>query len=162
MATKRKSRKAIAAPTVQDQLLGVVHQIWLAGLGAASKASHGAPKLLQELVSEGARVQARNRDVAEKAVRGLMTTVQSSISERIGQARSQASDTLENLEKIFQTRVHRALTQLGVPSAEEIEALGKRVDTLNVSINRLAAARRRPHGDGRRTRATPAPAAPTS
>jgi len=161
MATKRKARKAKTAASVQEQLLDVVHQIWLAGLGAASKASHGAPRVFQDLVTEGARIQERNRGAAEKAVRGLLTSVQSSINERIEQARGQASDTLENLEKIFQTRVHRALTQLGVPSAEDIEDLGKRVDTLTGSVNRLAAgARRRGRGDGRRAAA--APAAPAS
>jgi len=148
MATKKRSRRTKSTTGAQERLLGVVHQIWLAGLGAASKASRGAPQLLDELVSEGARVQASNRGAAEKALRGLVKTVQSSINERIEQARGQASDTLESLEKIFQTRVHRALTQLGVPSADDIEALGRRVDTLTVSVNRLAGARRRARGDG--------------
>ncbi|HYL02675.1 MAG TPA: phasin family protein [Steroidobacteraceae bacterium] len=135
MASKRKSRKTTRTATgpAQQRLLGTVHQIWLAGLGAASKASQGAPRLLNELVTEGARIQAQKRGAAEKAVKGLMAAVNS----RAGQVRGQASDTLNSLEKIFQTRVHRALTQLGVPSADDVEALSKRIDMLNDNIDRL-------------------------
>lgn len=140
MASKRKSRKAIrpAADTVQQRLLGTVHQIWLAGLGAASKASEGAPRLFEELVTEGARIQAKQRGAAEKAVKGLIEAVNA----QVGQIRGQANDTLNSLEKIFQTRVNRALTQLGVPSAEEVEALSKRIDMLNGNIDKLAGARK--------------------
>ncbi len=140
MASKRKSRKTIrpTADTVQQRLLGTVHQIWLAGLGAASKASEGAPRLFEELVTEGARIQAKQRGAAEKAVKGLIEAVNS----QVGQIRGQANDTLNSLEKIFQTRVNRALTQLGVPSAEEVEALSKRIDMLNGNIDKLASARK--------------------
>jgi len=141
MATNRRIRRIArrrAASGAQQRLLGTVHQIWLAGLGAASKASEGAPRLFEELVSEGARVQAKQRGAADKIVKGLMEAVNA----RVGEVRGQATDTLNSLEKIFQTRVHRALTQLGVPSAEEVEGLSKRIDMLNDNIDKLAGARR--------------------
>jgi len=138
MAAKRKPRKP-TGNAAQDKLLYIVHQIWLAGLGAASKASQGTPRLLDELVAEGARVQAQQRGAAEKALRALVDTVNA----RVDQVRGQAADTLSNLEKIFQVRVHRALAQLGVPSGEEIEALSKRIDRLNESIDKVAGSRRR-------------------
>jgi poly(hydroxyalkanoate) granule-associated protein len=140
MASKRKSRKTArpAAESVQLRLLGTVHQIWLAGLGAASKASDGAPRLFEELVTEGARVQAKQRGAAEKVMKGLMEAV----NDRLGEVRGQAADTLNGLEKIFQTRVNRALTQLGVPSADEVEGLSKRIDLLNDNIGKLAGARK--------------------
>jgi len=140
MASKRKSRKTArpAGGSAQQRLLGTVHQIWLAGLGAASKASRGAPRLLDELVVEGARVQAQKRGAAEKVMKGLMKAVNA----RVGEVRGQASDTLSSLENIFQTRVQRALTQLGVPSADEVEALSKRIDMLNGNIDKLAGGRK--------------------
>jgi len=142
MASKRKagSRKtAKAAPaTAQARMLEAVQQVWLAGLGAVSKAQRGAPKLLEELVAEGARIQSTTRGNAEKAVKGLLEDVQSTIGERVGNIRTRTGDALDNLEKIFQTRVHRALSQLGVPSAEELAALSKRIDALNHSIEKLA------------------------
>lgn len=140
MASNRKSRRATrpAAQTPQQWLLGPVHQIWLAGLGAASKASDGAPRLFEDLVLEGARVQSKQRGAAEKAMKGLIEAV----NERVSQVRGQASDTLNGLEKVFQSRVHQALSQLGVPSAEEVESLSKRIDMLNDNIDKLAGARK--------------------
>lgn len=145
MATRRKSRRTARKGNgdgiVQTQLFEIVSQIWLAGLGAVSKAQKGAPKLLQELVAEGARVQADTREAAEKALQGVMGEVQSTINERMSQVRGKATDAFENLEKVFQTRVHRALNQLGVPSADEVEALSKRVHALNLNIEKLAQTR---------------------
>lgn len=144
MATRKNSRKAVSSGngSSQGRLLDTVHQIYLAGLGAVSKAQRGTPKLLDDLISEGARVHADTRGAAEKALRGVLGEVQSTINARVSQAKGQASDAFENLEKIFQTRVHRALTQLGVPSAEEIETLSRRVDSLNSNIEKLANARK--------------------
>ena len=144
MAMKRKYRstKVARGTAYQSWALDALHQIWLAGLGAASKAQRGAPQLFGELVAEGTRVQTKTRGVAQKAVRGYLTDVQSTIDTRIGDVRGRAADALENLEKIFQTRVHRVLTQLGVPSAEALTALSKRVDRLNTSVDRLSERRR--------------------
>ena len=145
MASKRKSlpRKAAGATaTAQARVLDALHQVWLAGLGAASKAQRGAPQLFEELVSEGARVHTKTVGAANKAVRGMVGDVQSTVNARISEVRGRAADALDNLEKIFQTRVHRALTQLGVPSAEQLTTLSKRVDALNASIDKLTRARK--------------------
>jgi poly(hydroxyalkanoate) granule-associated protein len=158
--TKRKSGRA-AAPDTQARLLSALHQVYLAGLGALSKASSGAPQLFDELVSEGARVHADTRGAAEKALQGVMGEVQHRVGARIGQVRGQAADALDGLEKVFQTRVHRALTQLGVPSSEEVAALSKRVDTLNANINRMARQpARTPRSRGGASRAAAPSAAP--
>jgi len=153
MAAKKRSRKAArsADSSAQERLLGALHQVWLAGLGAVSKAQHGAPKVLEDLIKEGARFQSDTRGAAEEALRGLLGNVQTRFNAGVGQVRGQATDALENLEKIFQGRVHRALSQLGVPSSDEVEALSKRVDTLNRNIDKLAhrkpaPARRRVNG----------------
>ena len=139
MARKKKSRKAVssAASTAQARLLDMLHQIWLAGLGAIARTQRGAPKLFDELTAEGAHMYADTRDSAEKALRGALGDVQATLNAGVKQVRGQASDAFENLEKIFQTRVHRALNQIGVPSTEEVEGLSRRIDALNSNIDRL-------------------------
>jgi poly(hydroxyalkanoate) granule-associated protein len=139
--TRKKAAKKTAAG-VQQKLLDTVHQVWLAGLGAASKAQSGAPKLMEDLVAEGARVHASAVKAADEAVRSVVSQTQNAIRGRVDDAREKAADTFENLEKIFQTRVQRALQQLGVPTAKEIERLSDRVDALNANIAKLA--RKRP------------------
>jgi hypothetical protein len=56
---------------------------------------------------------------------------------RVGGAREQAQETWVNLEALFQSRVQRAMHQLGVPTAEEIRALTRRVSELNDSVSRI-------------------------
>jgi poly(hydroxyalkanoate) granule-associated protein len=140
MAKMKSSNKSTRGGPggIQAQMLEGLHQVWLAGMGAVSRAQHDAPKMFDELVAEGARFQADTRGAAEAALRGVLGTVQERINAGVTGVRGQANEALENLEKIFQTRVHRALAQLGVPSAGEVHALGKRIDTLNTNIDRLA------------------------
>jgi poly(hydroxyalkanoate) granule-associated protein len=133
-----------------------MHQIWLAGIGAASRAQSEGPKLLKELMAEGARVHSQTSRATKKAVRGAFDQVQSGITSRVELVREQAGDAIDNLERIFQTRVHRALNQLGVPSAEEIAELTKRVDALNANIDRLRHVRAQRPAGGRKRRARPA------
>lgn len=154
-AKAMKAKQTIGA-AAQARLLDGMHQIWLAGLGAVAKAQRGAPKLLDELVAEGAKVHAKARGKTRKAVRGALAEAQGAfaeaqgafaeaqdaVTERIDAVREQATDAYDNLEKIFQARVRRALTQLGVPTAEKVAALGKRVDALNANIDKLARARK--------------------
>lgn len=163
MATQRKSRKKARAVLhgAPAYLLDALHQIYLAGLGAVSRARSGAPQLLEELIAEGARVHADTRGAAEKALQQVLGDAHAKVTARVGQVRGQATDALESLEKIFQTRVHRALTQLGVPGAEEVAALSKRVDALNTNIEKLARRARKAAGprSGAKGRAEPPPAA---
>lgn len=160
MAAKKSVRNAArsAGSGIQARLLNALHQVWLAGLGAMSKAQRGGPKMLEDLMAEGARFQSGTRGAAEAALRGLVDDVQSRLGAGVGQVRGQATEALENLEQIFQTRVHRALSQLGVPSAAEVESLSKRVNSLSRDIDKLArkkpvAAKRRVHGARKAPRA---------
>jgi poly(hydroxyalkanoate) granule-associated protein len=167
MATRTRTRTAAAkriraaVADTQEQMLDTVHQVWLAGLGAFSKAQRGAPKLFDELVKEGARVHSSASKSADKAVRSAVLRAQTAIQDRVGSARARAADTLDNLEKVFQSRVQRALHQMGVPGTRDIEKLSARVNALNASIEKLA--RRRPtgtrSGDGKRATPPTAPAA---
>jgi poly(hydroxyalkanoate) granule-associated protein len=144
MATKNKSTKRArkSSNDTQVELLNMLHQVWLAGLGAVAKAQRGTPKLLEELIAEGARMHADTKEAAEKALRGALSGVQDTLNARMSKVRGDAADAFENLEKIFRSRVHSSLTQLGVPSAGEVESLSKRVDVLNANIDKLARARK--------------------
>jgi hypothetical protein len=54
-----------------------------------------------------------------------------------GNAREQAQETMDNIEALFQNRVQRTLHQLGVPTAEEIQVLTRRVAELNENVRKL-------------------------
>jgi poly(hydroxyalkanoate) granule-associated protein len=155
MVSKKQSRrKRVAQSDTQVWMVNALHEVWLAGLGAVLRAQRGAPKLLEELIAEGARFQQDKQDLAEQTFRRLVGDAQARLKAGASQARGQAREALENLEQIFQTRVHRALTQLGVPSAEELAVLGSRVEALSQSVEKLA--RRTPQRAARGTARTTA------
>ena len=87
---------------------------------------------------EGGKLQGGALDAAQKAVMQAFRGAQKTVNRRIDSVQAQAGETWDNLEKIFQTRVQRAMQQLGMPSAEELGALQRRVDELAASVGRLS------------------------
>jgi poly(hydroxyalkanoate) granule-associated protein len=155
MAAKKKGKLSGSGKPKGDlNLLYSAHQIWLAGLGAMSRAQAGAPKIFDELMQEGSKLQGSALDAAQKVVMQAFQGAQKTVNQRVDTVKEQASETWDNLEKIFQTRVQRAMHQLGMPTAEEITALTHKVDELAASVGRLAGAapvkrRTRPHKSAR-------------
>jgi poly(hydroxyalkanoate) granule-associated protein len=136
-STAAKARaKAARAPT---NLIENVQQIWLAGMGAVAKAQKEGPAAFQDAVAEGFKLLTRSRSTAEQVIRDAFESAQGSVESRIDSARDQATETWDNLEALFQSRVHKALQQLGVPSRDEIRLLTKRVAELNENVKALAA-----------------------
>jgi poly(hydroxyalkanoate) granule-associated protein len=76
---------------------------------------------------------------AERMIRDAFESAQGSVQSRLGSAREQATETWDNLEALFQSRVQKALQQIGMPNAEEIRLLTKRVEELNENVKALSA-----------------------
>jgi poly(hydroxyalkanoate) granule-associated protein len=121
MASKLKtlSENKQLANTIKDS----TQQIWLAGLGAFSKAQEEGGKVFDALVKEGETLQHKTRQLAD---------------ERIAAVAGRAADTWDRLEQVFEDRVARALGSLGVPSKKEIDTLAKRVADLTAAVQTLA------------------------
>ena len=140
MAAKKKGKLGgVSQPKGDLNLLYSAHQIWLAGLGAMSRAQAGAPRIFEELMREGSKLQGSALDAAQKVVIQAFQGAQKSVNQRVDTVKEQAGETWDNLEKIFQTRVQRSMHQLGMPTAEEITALSRRVNELAASVEKLAA-----------------------
>jgi poly(hydroxyalkanoate) granule-associated protein len=158
MARARKSsgrrRGATAEGSAQSQLLQGVQQVWLAGMGAIARAQKEGPGAFQDAVAEGLRLLNESRSVAQRVVRDAFEGSQQSWQSRVGGAARQAQDTWDTLEAAFQGRVQRALQQLGVPTADEIRLLTRRVAELNESVRRMDA--RTQGGKGAGARRAPA------
>ena len=120
-ASKNKSNTQLSS-TVKDS----AQQIWLAGLGAFSKAQEEGGKVFEALVKEGLTIQRKTQAVAEEKITEATSRVTTMASD-IG---SKAQGQWDKLENIFEDRVAKALAKLGVPSARDLEALSARVDAL--------------------------------
>ena len=115
-----KRLKELATEVTENQLAVQVRliresatQIWLAGLGAFSKAEQEGAKLFEALVAEGEKFQER-------------------ADGRLAEMREKATETWNKVEKVFDDRVGRALHVFKVPSRKEIDVLSKRVQELTV------------------------------
>jgi len=154
-STTRKSRAQ--APKGPAQMIENVQQIWLAGMGAIARAQKEGPAAFQQAVADGLKLLTRSRSTAEQVIRDAFEAAQGTVESRIDTAREQASETWDNLETLFQSRVHKALQQLGVPSGDEIRLLTNRVAELNENVKALAAKQARSRGG--RTRKAKVPRA---
>ena len=152
MAARKKTRKVASqarkaratAVKAEASVVENVQQVWLAGMGAIARAQKEGPAAFHEAVAEGIKLLNRSRSNAEQLIRDVFETAQESVQSRIGSARDQASETWDNIEALFQSRVQKAMQQLGVPSADEIRLLTRRVAELNENVKALSA--KRPRG----------------
>ena len=145
MAARKPKRGKAKATQPQNLFINSANQIWLAGLGALARAQKEGPKLFESLVDEGERLQSRTRDAAQesmsnamKGVRGAFDQGVEGVRDQVEGLRDRANETWDNIEKIFQSRVHKALRQLGVPTAGDINTLSRKVDELTQSVETLA------------------------
>ena len=122
LSNDKKKPGAQLSSTVKDS----AQQIWLAGLGAFSKAQEEGGKVFEALVKEGLTIQRKTQAVAEEKITEATSRVTTMASD-IG---SKAQGQWDKLENIFEDRVAKALAKLGVPSARDLEALSARVDAL--------------------------------
>ncbi|HUG24624.1 phasin family protein [Piscinibacter sp.] len=118
------------AGTVKDS----AQQIWLAGLGAFSKAQEEGGKVFEALVKEGATLQRKTQAVAEEKI-GEVTNRMSNMA---GDVSSKAGQQWDKLEAIFEERTSKALGKLGVPSSKDVDALIKRIDELSGQVAKLS------------------------
>jgi len=135
-------RKARAGTTGEDAgeakdmsqaVLDSAREIWLAGLGAFSRAQAEGTKVFETLVKQGAVLETRTRRVATDtaaAARGAAKAKVKEVKQGVG-------GTWDKLEQVFEARVARALSKLGVHTQSDVERLAERVDALSDAVNQL-------------------------
>ncbi len=121
-------------------------QIWLAGLGAFSKAQAEGGKVFETLVKDGMGLQRKTQAAAEEKISeatSKMTNMANGISAKAtGVATditAKATGQWDKLENIFEERVAKALSKMGMPTAKEVQALAKRVDELSAQLKKAPA-----------------------
>jgi poly(hydroxyalkanoate) granule-associated protein len=147
MATKKSSARSKRAPAAKSpagiqakaeqmsrSIVESAQHIWLAGVGAFGRAQDEGTRMFEALVKEGMNIEKSTRHLATDRV----DAVRDAMEERVGHVRERASDTWDRLEKVFEQRVQRALTRLGVPGSKELQDLIARVNELNGQLRKLA------------------------
>jgi len=156
----KKAKAAMGAKTagqaqgLSKSVLASSHQIWLAGLGAFSKAQEGGAKVFDTLVKQGEVLEARTRKAAAETADAARGAAMSKAKEM----QAMAGGTWDKLEQVFEDRVSRALSKLGVHTSADVERLSERVDELSEAVNALLKAQ----GVQRKTPVSPARGAKTA
>jgi poly(hydroxyalkanoate) granule-associated protein len=121
-------------PTAR-QVMESAQQIWLAGLGAFSKAGAEGRKMFEALVKQGEQIEKSTRAAAEATLE--------TAKEQATKTLEAASGRLDKLEQVFEARVHNSLNRLGVLTAKDIEALTAQVAELSDAVRALLAAEKK-------------------
>ena len=133
---KLEAGESSAAKDLSQGVLDSSHKIWLAGLGAFSRAQQEGTKVFEALVKQGEQLQSRTRQVASEtaaAARGAATA-------KAKEMQQMAGGTWDKLEQVFEDRVARALSKLGVYTQNDVQRLAARVDGLAEAVNKLVKA----------------------
>lgn len=116
-------------PQMAGRIRDSARQIWLAGLGAYTKAEEDAGRFFERLVSEGEELESKTRGLVERQVKA--------VEHRVEDVRDRATGTWDRLETLFDERVAGALRRLGIPRREDIDALEQRVSDLEQELSDL-------------------------
>jgi len=123
---------------VADAVLKSSHSIWLAGLGAFAKAQQGGMKVFETLVEQGEKLEKKTRQAATDTASAARGAAMSKAKEM----QQMAGGTWDKLEQVFESRVERALSKLGVHTQNDVQKLTERVDQLAEAVNKLLKAER--------------------
>ena len=134
----KKAREAAAGNETGEGKDGATmsdssRNIWLAGLGAFSRAQAEGMRMFENLVKQGEALESKTR----KAASDTATAARGAAKARVKEVKDGVGGTWDKLEQVFEARVARALAKLGVHSSADVERLSQRVDALSKAVNEL-------------------------
>ncbi len=103
-------------------------QIWLAGLGAFSRAEGEGNKLFDSLVKVGEELESKTVELTDQTVAKVAEKTKESVT-----------DTKDKVEKLLDQRVNHSLNRLGLVTAKDILHLESLILDLHHKVDALAA-----------------------
>ncbi len=101
-------------------------QIWLAGLGAFSRAEEEGNKLFDSLVKVGEELESKTTEIADQTVE--------KVSEK---ARESVTDTKDKVEKLIDHSVNHSLNRIGLVTVKDIQYLESLILQLHSKVDFL-------------------------
>ncbi len=121
------------AKELSQAVLNSSHQIWLAGLGAFSRAQEEGMKVFDSLVKQGEHLERKTKQAAADTAAAASGAAKAKAKEM----QEMAGGTWDKLEQVFEDRVARALSKLGVYTQNDVQRLADRVDDLASKVDAL-------------------------
>jgi poly(hydroxyalkanoate) granule-associated protein len=117
---------------------------WPSGLEAIAKAQQEGVKVFETLLKKGQRFEQKTREAAADtaaAARDTAMAARGAAAAKAKEVQQMAGGTWDKLEQVFEDRVERALSKLGIYTQNDLQRLAARVDELAEAVNRLLAAK---------------------
>jgi poly(hydroxyalkanoate) granule-associated protein len=121
------------AKELSQAILNSSHQIWLAGLGAFARAQQEGMRVFETLVKQGESLEKTTRQAAAETAAAARGAAKAKAKEM----QEMAGGTWDKLEQVFEERVARALSKLGVYTQNDVQRLADRVDELAARVDQL-------------------------
>ncbi|MEK7740048.1 MAG: phasin family protein, partial [Pseudomonadota bacterium] len=102
-------------------------QIWLAGLGAFSRAEEEGNKLFDSLVKVGEELESKTVEVTDQTVNKVTEKTKESVAE-----------TKDKVEKLLDQRVNHSLNRIGLVTAKDLQHLENLILQLHNKVDALA------------------------
>jgi poly(hydroxyalkanoate) granule-associated protein len=136
----RKARTPAVTPAKAVRTIRASAQKALeAGVQAASGVRQSAVGAFDALVKQGAALESRSR----RAAMAKAGKARDAACARAEEARAKTVEAVSHLERVFEQRVSKAISKLGVPTVRDVRALSRQVTQLQASVDRLHRARTR-------------------
>ncbi|KAF7277671.1 hypothetical protein GWI33_000744, partial [Rhynchophorus ferrugineus] len=104
-------------------------QIWLAGLGAFSRAEEEGNKLFDSLVQVGEELESKTVDFADNTA--------GKVGEVTGKAIERVTDTVDKVEKLIDQHTHQTLNRIGLVTPKDILMIEQLLLGLSNKVDRL-------------------------
>ena len=112
-------------------------KIWLAGLGAYSKAGQEGAEYVKDLIKTGEEVEKKGKKIVDKQLDAANSEIDT-IKEDVKGVKGKFDVQLHKVEKAFDHRVARALNRFGIASKHDVETLSAKLDGLTTLLERVA------------------------
>lgn len=109
-------------------------QIWLAGLGAFSRAEEEGNKMFDSLVKVGEELESKTIELTDQTV--------SKVAEK---TKESVTDTKDKVEKLLDHGVSSSLNKIGIVTAKDVQQLEKLLIALHQKVDGLAEENKKLH-----------------
>ena len=101
-------------------------QIWLAGLGAFSRAEEEGNKMFDSLVKVGEELESKTIELTDQTVNRVAEKTKESVT-----------DTKDRVEKLLDHGVSNSLNKIGLVSTRDFQLLENQITALNHKVDQL-------------------------
>ncbi|HEX6613157.1 MAG TPA: phasin family protein [Rhodanobacteraceae bacterium] len=129
-STGDSRRSTEQAKAFAHGMMESAQQVWLAGLGALSKAQQEGGRFFETLVEEGAQVQEKTRNYTQ----AQFEQAQRRAGPWVSEARKRTGDALGKFGQMFDQRLARAMERMQMPTREDFDKLSARMEELERQV----------------------------